>query len=51
VARMARALGEFVIVGVPTTIPFLQDVMADPVFRAGEVYTDYIERRSIVDSR
>lgn len=51
VARMARALGEFVIVGVPTTIPFLQDVMADPVFRAGEVYTDYIERRSMVDGR
>jgi len=44
VARMARALGEFVIVGVPTTIPFLQDVMADPVFRAGEVYTDYLEK-------
>ncbi len=44
VARMARALGEFIIVGVPTTIPFLQDVMADPVFKAGEVYTDYIER-------
>jgi len=44
VARMARALGEFVIVGAPTTIPFLQDVMADPVFRAGEVYTDYLEK-------
>ena len=44
VARMGRALGEWVIAGVPTTIPFLQQVMADPVFRAGEVYTDYIER-------
>jgi acetyl-CoA carboxylase biotin carboxylase subunit len=44
VARMARALGECIITGVPTTIPFLQEVMADPVFQAGEVYTDYIER-------
>jgi len=44
---MARALHECIIAGVPTTIPFLQEVMADPVFRAGEVYTDYIELSAI----
>jgi len=44
VRRMARALDEFRLEGVPTTIPFLRRVMQEPSFRAGEVSTDYIER-------
>ena len=46
VRRMARALDEFHLSGVPTTIPFLKRVMADPTFAAGEAHTDYIERLS-----
>jgi acetyl-CoA carboxylase biotin carboxylase subunit len=43
VARARRALDEFIIVGVPTTIPFHQYVVEEPHFAAGEVYTDYVE--------
>ena len=44
--RMRRALGEFQISGrgIKTTIPFHQRVLAHPVFRRGEVATDFIER-------
>jgi len=41
---MARALAELRLDGLTTTTPFLQAVMREPLFRAGEVYTDYIER-------
>ncbi|MDP9356839.1 MAG: acetyl-CoA carboxylase biotin carboxylase subunit [Chloroflexota bacterium] len=42
IARMERALAEFRISGVPTTIPFHQAVLAHPVFRAGEVATTFV---------
>jgi acetyl-CoA carboxylase biotin carboxylase subunit len=44
--RMQRALGEFQISGrgVRTTIPFHQRVLAHPVFRRGDVSTDFVER-------
>jgi acetyl-CoA carboxylase biotin carboxylase subunit len=44
--RMSRALGEFQISGrgVKTTIPFHQRVMANPVFRRGDISTDFVER-------
>jgi len=41
--RMLRALGEFVIEGVPTTIPFHRLAMLDPAFAAGEVSTVLVE--------
>ncbi len=43
-ARAERALGEFVIEGIKTTIPFHQAAIATPAFRAGDVYTDFIEQ-------
>ena len=43
VARARRALDEFIVVGIPTTIPFHQAVVENDAFRAGEVYTDFIE--------
>ena len=45
VARSRRALAEFRIRGVATNIPFLQSVLADPDFRAGNVTTAFIEER------
>jgi len=44
--RMQRALGEFQIAGhgVKTTIPFHQRVMANSVFRRGDISTDFVEQ-------
>ncbi|HEU0014016.1 MAG TPA: carbamoyl phosphate synthase, partial [Longimicrobium sp.] len=44
IARMRRALQETVIEGVHTTIPFLQQVMDNPDFIAGQVDTKFLER-------
>lgn len=43
-ARMERALAETVITGLPTTLPFLREVIADPAFREGDVDTGFIPR-------
>ncbi len=45
IARMRRALIEFVIAGVPTTIPFHLHVLDNAFFRRGEVYTNFVQRR------
>ena len=45
VARAQRAVAEFRIRGVATNLPFLQAVLADPDFRAGDVTTSFIEER------
>ncbi len=42
--RMQIALESFIIEGIPTTIPFLARVMANPRFMAGEVDTKFLER-------
>jgi acetyl-CoA carboxylase biotin carboxylase subunit len=41
--RMSRALGEYIIRGVSTTIPFTKAIMSDVDFRAGNVTTKFIE--------
>ena len=46
VARMQRALGETVIDGIKTTIPFHRKLLADPVFLAGEFTLPHIEHAS-----
>lgn len=43
VARMRRALEEMVIDGIPTTIPFHLEVLADPAFLRGEIDTGFVE--------
>src|SRR6187200_1082919 len=45
VTRARRALAEFRIRGVSTNIPFLQAVLEDPDFMAGDVSTSFIEER------
>lgn len=45
VARARRALAEFRIRGVATNIPFLQAVLDDPAFLAGDLSTSFIDER------
>ncbi len=45
VIRSERALAEFRIRGVSTNIAFLQAVMADPSFQAGDLSTAFIDER------
>lgn len=42
IRRMKRALREFAITGLPTTISFHQQVLEHPKFLEGEVYTDFV---------
>jgi acetyl-CoA carboxylase biotin carboxylase subunit len=42
-ARMQRALEEYVIEGVPTTIPFHQRAMRDERFRRGDLHTGFVQ--------
>jgi len=42
--RMSRALGEYLITGVKTTIPFEQNILLDPDFRRGVYSTGFIEQ-------
>jgi len=43
-ARCRRALDEFVVDGIPTTIPFSQQILANKDFIAGKYDTGFIER-------
>ncbi|MDT9546497.1 MAG: acetyl-CoA carboxylase biotin carboxylase subunit [Chlorobium phaeovibrioides] len=43
IARMSRALDEFIVVGIKTTIPFQKQVMHDKVFKSGEFDTSFLE--------
>ncbi len=44
-ARMRRALHEFRIAGVPTTVPFHQRLLAEPDFIAGNVDTQFVKQK------
>jgi len=41
--RMHRALSEYIIRGIHTTIPVCRAIMKDPVFRQGGATTKYLE--------
>jgi acetyl-CoA carboxylase, biotin carboxylase subunit len=45
IARAKRALGEFRIEGIKTTIPFHLALLDDPSFAAAEYHVDYLERK------
>jgi acetyl-CoA carboxylase biotin carboxylase subunit len=47
--RGRRALDEFVIMGLETTIPFHLKVLDNAFFKKGEVYTNFIARRVLND--
>lgn len=43
IARMNRALDEYVIEGIKTTIPFHKQLMANEKFQKGQIYTKFVE--------
>lgn len=49
ISRMLRALGEFEIEGIKTTIPFHLELLNNPQFQKGEVYTNFLETQFFVD--
>ncbi|WP_342511426.1 acetyl-CoA carboxylase biotin carboxylase subunit [Sporosarcina sp. FSL K6-1522] len=49
VARMRRALDEFMIEGVDTTIPFHLNLMDHDVFKSGDFDTKFLERYTVMD--
>ncbi len=48
--RMSRALGETVLQGIATNIPFHQAVLRDEAFRSGDLSIRFIEERGIIRS-
>jgi acetyl-CoA carboxylase, biotin carboxylase subunit len=44
ISRMERALGQFIVRGIETTVPLHQEIFADSNFRAGEFDTGFMER-------
>ena len=42
--RMSRALSEYMITGIKTTIPFDLAILQDPDFRRGQYTTNFVER-------
>ncbi|NLW92880.1 MAG: acetyl-CoA carboxylase biotin carboxylase subunit [Syntrophomonadaceae bacterium] len=47
IARMKRALKEFTVENITTTIPFHLKVLDNAFFQRGEVYTNFIQRRML----
>lgn len=50
IARMGRALGEYIIEGIETTIPFHAWVMRDEKFESGDFDTSYIDEHYVGNS-
>jgi acetyl-CoA carboxylase biotin carboxylase subunit len=46
IARTRRALEEFVVGGIRTTIPFHLELLADPAVEAGDYHVEFLERRA-----
>ena len=44
IQRMSRALGEYMITGIKTTIPFQQAIMRNADFRRGKYHTGFVEQ-------
>jgi acetyl-CoA carboxylase biotin carboxylase subunit len=49
ITKMERALDEFIIEGVKTTVPFHQKLMKDPRFRSGDFNTGFMNDFKMVD--
>ena len=51
IKKMQRALDEFIVEGVKTTVPFDQALMKDPDFRSGNFNTGFMETFDIGESK
>jgi len=49
IKRMKRALDEFVVEGIHTTIPFHSQIMDNEVFKAGDFNTNFLEDNPIIE--
>lgn len=49
IKKMVRALDEFIVEGVNTTIPFHKKLMQDPRFKAGDFHTGFLENFKLED--
>jgi len=55
--RMSRALGEYMVTGIKTTIAFQQAILQDPNFRRGAYSTNFVEqllsgaRRELIEEK
>lgn len=49
IERMKRALDEFIISGVSTTIPFHRKLMDNKIFRSGDFDTGFLEHYKILE--
>jgi len=47
--RIRRALGEFTIVGVDTNIPFHRQLLSDPRFADGHIYTAFLDKEFTIE--
>jgi len=43
IARMRRALGEYIVTGIKTTVPFFRWLLTQPEFREGRFHTTYLD--------
>ena len=43
ITRMSRALGEYLVGGIKTTIPLCKKIMLDPTYRAGGITTHFMK--------
>jgi pyruvate carboxylase subunit A len=52
ISRMRRALSEYIILGVKTTIPFDKAMMASPHFHEGKLHTHFVDeyKNEIMDN-
>jgi acetyl-CoA carboxylase biotin carboxylase subunit len=50
-ARTRRALHEFTLEGIHTTIPFHLDLLADEAVQAGEYHVEFLEQRAARSGR
>jgi acetyl-CoA carboxylase biotin carboxylase subunit len=43
IARAVTALGQYIVLGIRTNIPFLLNILRDPRFQSGEVHTGFLD--------
>ena len=49
IKKMQRALDEFIVEGINTTIPFHKKLMQDPAFRKGDFHTGFLDNFKLED--